>query len=103
VAVRGRGSEMKVTVKTFLHWQKYSWDTAPTYVFYCVDMSKSSPHQVLIREMKIEVDVPDDFDPAPQQIAALRAKKQEVLAETEAKVQNLDEQIQRLLAIEFKP
>lgn len=94
---------MKVTVKTFLHWQKYAWEDVASYVFFCSDMTKHSPDRALIREMEVEVEIPDNFNPAPQQIEALRSKKREVLAETEVKVQNLDEQIQRLLAIEFKP
>lgn len=50
-----------------------------------------------------DVDVPDDFDPVPAQVGALRAKKQEILAEASVKAANIDEQISRLTCIEHKP
>ena len=47
-------------------------------------------------------DVPDDFDPRPQQVAALEAEKQKARAEFHARVTEIDRQIQSLLAIEHE-
>jgi hypothetical protein len=94
---------MKVTVKGFLHWHKYEWAKDPSYQIWRSDMSDTSPDYVCLGEREFEVEVPDDFDPRPSQISALRAYKQKILAETQAKVDNIEEQIQRLLCLEYKP
>lgn len=94
---------MKTTLKTFLHWHKYEWEDTPTYRLYYSDMTNAGTEYALIKEIDVDVEIPDNFDPTPQQIATLMAKKQEVLAEAQLMVNELDEQIQRLLAIEFKP
>lgn len=94
---------MKTTVKAYLHWHKYDWQDEATYQLDCADMTKVSPDYVLVREMFIEVEVPDNFDPTPKQIAALREKKQEILAAAHVQAENIEGQIQSLLSIEFKP
>ena len=94
---------MKVTIKGFVHWHKYLWDENPEYQFYACDMSDMGPDYVLIMPHEFNVDIPDDFDPRPRQIEVLRAKKQQILAETQQKVNNIEDQIQRLLCIEHKP
>ena len=55
---------------------------------------------VFVTEHTTTVEVPDDFDPRPQQIAALEAAKQKARAEFQARITELDRQIQSLLAIE---
>ena len=94
---------MKVKANAFLHWRKYEWEQAGEYTLNSCDMSKESPEYVLIRKMDIDVDVPDDFDPRPQQIQTLKAVKAEILAKAHVQAQNIEEQIQRLLCIEHKP
>lgn len=54
----------------------------------------------LIREVSFEVEVPDDFDPRPAKVAALTTEKQKVRAEFAKRITELDEQINKLLAIE---
>jgi len=59
-----------------------------------------SPDVVAICEHSFEVDVPDSFDPRPGLVANLEEHKRQVRAEFAAKVKEIDEQIQSLLAIE---
>jgi hypothetical protein len=94
---------MKVTVKSFLHWHKYDWEEKSSFQLWRSDMSRDGPDYVCLGEREFEVDVPDDFDPRPHQVAALREAKQRVLAEAQAKANNIEDQIQRLLCLEFKP
>lgn len=94
---------MKATLNMNLYWVQYENSKPQLSLYDSPNMGEASPYWTLVREMEIDVEAPDDFDPRPQQIAALRAKKQEVLAETQAKVNNIEEQITRLLAIEHKP
>lgn len=94
---------MNVTVKGILHWTKQQWETDPQYQIFRCDMSDVSPEYIAIKPVNIELEIPDDFDPVPRQIEALKAKKQEILADAQFKANNIEEQIQRLLCIEHKP
>lgn len=94
---------MKKTIKAYLIWTMHSWMKEPEIAFWPGDVSSSGPEHVLLKEMDIEVDLPDDFDPTPHQIKMLKAKKKQILAEAHVKAENIEEQIQRLLCIEYKP
>lgn len=93
---------MKVKIKGFVHWHKYEWDSEPQYAIWRCDMSDNGPEYVCIGEREFETEIPDDFDPRPSQISALRKAKQEILADAQLKVNNIEEQIQSLLCIEHK-
>ena len=94
---------MKANIKAVVHWRKWEWENEPVYIINPSDLSRVDPCYVPVREIEIEVEIPDDFDPRPQQIEALRKEKQRILAEAEVKATNIEEQIQRLLCIEYKP
>lgn len=56
--------------------------------------------RVFVKEHLTTVEVPDDFDPRPQQVAALEAEKQKARAKFQARITEIDRQIQSLMAIE---
>ncbi len=56
---------------------------------------------VFVMEHTLQVEVPADFDPRPQQIKALEAQKKEAAAKFAAMVAELDKRIAELQAIEF--
>lgn len=56
--------------------------------------------QVFVKEHTTTVEVPDDFDPRPAQVAALEAEKQKARADFQARITEIDRQIQSLMAIE---
>ena len=74
-----------------LPWDCRTWDAL------------SVDGRVFVKEHLTTVEVPDDFDPRPQQVAALEAEKQKARAEFHARVTEIDRQIQSLLAIEVAP
>jgi hypothetical protein len=94
---------MKVKITGFIHWYKPSYHDTPSYGFYESDMSSISPDYVPMFEHSFEVEIPDNFDPTPLQIAALRKHKEKILADAHVQANNLEEQIQRLLCLEHKP
>lgn len=89
---------MKVTIKGHITHTKYAWDDKATYSFYTFDASDENTVNVM--EHEFEVEVPDNFDPRPGKIAALKEKKEKVQAEFSKRVMELDEQINSLLALE---
>lgn len=94
---------MKTKLKAFLVWHKYDWQEKPQYQLNASDMSGCGPEWIAVSENEYDVEIPDDFDPAPQQIKILRAAKDEILAKAHVQAENIEEQIQRLLCIEHKP
>ena len=71
-----------------LPWDCRIWDAA------------SVDGRVFVTEHTTTVEVPDDFDPRPQQVAALEAAKQKARAEFQERITEIDRQIQSLMAIE---
>ena len=86
---------MKVTVKTHLHQEGVGENTR--YLFFPNDMSEYG--YALIGEREIEVEVPDDYDPRPIIANALRKEQTKIRAESERKINALEERIQSLLAL----
>ena len=91
---------MKVTIKGFINYKKDGWYDGDDYLFNKYDMSEHG--YVTVMPHEIAVEVPDDFDPRPHQVAALEAEKQKARAEFQARVTEIDRQIQSLLAIEHE-
>lgn len=88
----------KITVRKFVHVPADTPPENPDFTFFNCDMKDYG--YVLINEQDITIEVPDDFNPVPAAIAALRSKQQKIRAEAEQKSLLIDEQIQKLLAIE---
>lgn len=57
----------------------------------------------IVCEHLLTFEIPEGFDPRPQQIAALRAKRAEVQAKLAAQLSEIDTLIANLQAIEYMP
>ncbi len=92
-------------VKAFLHWElEYSLEAhakIPTFAFWKMKMAEG-PERVFVSEHEFEVAIPPNFDPLPRVVSSLREEKKKILAEAHVKAQNIEDQIQRFLAIEQK-
>ena len=53
-----------------------------------------------VGQQEIEIDIPEDYDPRAQQIAALEALKQKVMADYHKSVMEINDRIGKLLALE---
>lgn len=85
---------MKTTIKGFIaHCEG-------EYRFFAAEMQEYGYTTVM--PYSIEVEIPDAFDPTAAQVAMLEAAKQKARADFQARVTELDRQIQSLLAIEHK-
>jgi hypothetical protein len=94
---------MKVTMDVFVIWNADEIYGKPHFEAWSCDVSSSNPKYALACRTNVEVDIPDDFDPVPGRVKAMRDKKQEILATAQMQANNIEEQIQKLLCIEFKP
>lgn len=94
---------MKVIVKAFLHWEHSTWEEKPQFRFWPNDMSGlNDARRQFISAHEVEVEIPDDFDPVTGIVKALKAQKQQVLADAHVKANQIEDEIQKLLCIEHK-
>lgn len=85
------------TIDGFITWRHDTWMDHPEVGFLTYDPKDFDLDSVAVRAHSFEVEVPDDFDPRPAQIAALREK---AAATFSAYVAEIDASISKLLAIE---
>jgi hypothetical protein len=91
---------MKIKTTIHVHYQKYSWQSEGNFiVFYC--QLDDTEDRTYVGPQEIEIEVPDDYDPRAQQVAALEALKQKVMADYHKSVTEINDRISKLLALEY--
>ena len=56
-------------------------------------------HRVFIGTQSVEVDIPDDFNPIPAQVAALEKSKRDAMDAYQRTVAEINDRLSKLLAI----
>lgn len=91
----------KHTIKGFVTYEKSKYEDAPQIDFMSYKPSPSLwPDLVIVSEHSIEVEVPDDFDPRPAQLAALDKKETALKAAFAKAMMELADDRSKLLCIE---
>jgi hypothetical protein len=90
---------MKIKTMAHIHLQKYSWEEKGEYRLASFKLDDNE-NRTYVGEQEIEIEVPDNYDPRAQQIAALEALKQKVMADYHKSVMEINERIGKLLALE---
>ena len=90
---------MKIKTTAHVHYQKYTWQEKGEYRLASFKLDDTA-ERTYVGEQEIDVDIPDDYDPRAQQIAALEALKQKVMADYQKSVMEINERINKLLALE---
>ena len=90
---------MKVKTIAHIYFNQYSWENKGDYtVFSCkIDDTESRTY---VGEQEIEIEVPDNYDPRAQKIAALEKHKQKVMADFQKSVTDINRRISELQALE---
>lgn len=95
---------MKHTIHGYVTYTKHTYQMEAEISFTTYrPSSEYSPDTVVVCEHSIEVDVPDDFDPRPGMINALREKERIARAAFQATITDIHRQISELEAIEYTP
>lgn len=93
---------MQIEIKGFIVYGCYEHEARcgdePYFSFK--DYEPSGESFVTVRPETLSLEVPDDFDPRPEMVERLKAEKERIKAEFQARVTQIDAQIQSLLAIE---
>jgi hypothetical protein len=91
---------MKIKTTVHIYFSKYSWEPKGEYLVLYVKIEEAE-HQTYVCSQEIEIEVPEDFDPRAQQIAALEAKKIKTMADYQKSVTEINERISKLTALEY--
>ena len=91
---------MKIKTTVHVHFLKHSWEKEGTFkVFYC--QLEDTEYRAYVGLQEVEIEVPEDYDPRAQQIAALETLKQKVMADYHKSVMEINDRISKLQALEY--
>ena len=91
---------MKVKVTTHIYYTQYSWEKEARFQVFSLKMTDSEDC-TYVGEQEIEIEVPDKYDPRAQKIAVLEAKRKQVMADYQKTVDEINDRISKLQAIEY--
>lgn len=91
---------MKIKATVYIHFCQWSWEDKGEFEVFSFK-ADDSDHRTFVREQEIEIDVPDNYDPRAQQIAALQAQATKAAADYQKTVTEIQRRIAELQAIEF--
>jgi hypothetical protein len=91
---------MKVTITGFINFKPKEWEGANEFHFHSCKLPDCG--FVAVMPHTIEVDIPDDFDPRAKQVELLKAEKNRIMGEFQARVTAIERKISELTSIEFE-
>jgi hypothetical protein len=80
--------------------EKMQYMDEMVFLFSHYDSSRYNKEEVMVCEHSFDVEVPDGFDPRAGLVANLEREKKKITAEYQARITEINGQIQSLLAIE---
>lgn len=91
---------MKIKTTTHIYYATYPWQEAGEYQVMYAKLADDQ-YRTYVGEQEIEIEVPDNYDPTAQKIAALQKEKEQAQEEFAQKVAQINERISKLQAIEY--
>lgn len=91
---------MKLKTTIHIHYNKYSWEDEGNFVVHGFK-ADDTEHRTYVGEQDIEIEVPDNYDPTAQKIAALEAQKAKAMSDFNKTVMEINTRISKLQAIEY--
>lgn len=91
---------MKIKVTAHIYYNKYSWDDKGEFLLFYAKVDDTEV-MIHVAEQEVEVEVPDNYDPRAQQIAALQRQRGEAMANYQKTVDDINDRINKLQAIEY--
>jgi len=91
---------MKIKTTLYIYRTQYAWQEKGSYDAYTF-IAGDNENRTLVGEQEVELDIPDNYDPRAQQIAALVASKQELMADYQKSITSINNKISKLQALEY--
>ena len=92
---------MKITTTLYIYCTKYSWEDSVEYSALTFKLDDDQ-YRSFVCEQPVVLEIPDNYDPTAQKIAALIAEQERAFEEYSKSVVNIAERISKLQALEYK-
>ena len=93
---------MKIKTTVHIYFTKYTWQDKGIYQVFSYKY-EDDENRTFVCHQVIEIEVPEDYDPTAQQIAALESQKVKVMSESYDTVKEINTRISKLQALEYTP
>jgi hypothetical protein len=91
---------MKVKTIAHIYFCKYAWQEKGEFSLFYAKVDDTET-MIYVNSQEVEIEVPDAFDPRALQIAALKKHKQKVMADYQKTVDQINDRISKLQALEY--
>ena len=91
---------MKKIVRMYVYFSKYSFETTGSWTAFSF-RTADTESMTFVCEQDVEFDIPENYDPTAQKIAALQALKQKAQDDFTKSVRQINERISKLQALEY--
>jgi hypothetical protein len=88
----------KKTAKGIVHYCKDAWGGEVAYEIFPFDMTKHGGRAV-VGTFEFEFEVPDEFNPVSQMVAALEEQKRQIRLRLAGELAHIDQQISKLTCL----
>jgi N-glycosylase/DNA lyase len=93
----------KIEHQIIVHAERIYGTSEFKFMLFSTDMSEYGYTAVMPVTVDVEFEIPEDFNLTQAEINALRAQKKKIADEAARNTMLIEERIQSLLAIEYKP
>jgi hypothetical protein len=90
-----------VTGALYLYTPERAYTDKPIYHFNASPILDSATFTKIV-DHSFDIEIPEDFDPIPGQLAALNEKKRQLRLKLAAELADLDDRISKLSALTFE-
>jgi hypothetical protein len=92
---------MKQTITVYVYMEQ-AWPGAEWKPAIWDFQMEEKDTRVFVNQTEVEIEIPDDFDPTPKQIAALERLRDEVRAEFTERLNEINTRISKLQALTYE-
>ena len=85
----------------FVYFQKFAWEAEGEYVSYSFK-APDSETMTFVNQQDVKFEIPENYDPTAQKIAALEAAKEMARVEFINSISAINDRIAKLQALEYK-
>lgn len=89
-----------ITIPMYVYYENYTWENGGRYIAYSFKADDTEV-RTFVRQQDVEFEVPENYDPTAQKIAALEKEKEESRRDFEKSVASINERISKLQALEY--
>ena len=91
---------MKLNTTVHVYYEQYAWQEKGRFSVLSFK-ADDNENLTYVGQQEVEIDVPEDYDPRAQKVAALEKQKQKVMADFQKTVDTINEKISKLQALEY--